>query len=320
MAKVKDFLSVLGTEEYISTSRISERLGVSRDNVRKNIMRIRSYGYNVETKRGRGYRLLERPDRLYPWEIEAYLTSRRIGRRLIYKESLASTNTYAYELARRGLEEGTCVIAEKQTAGKGRLERSWFSPEGKNIYISILLRPHISLSKINMLPFACSLSVAELVEKASNIRPSLKWPNDVMIGGKKLCGILLEISSLKEMVNFAIVGIGLNVNMGEDDLPPTIRGIATSLYMETGVKYDRAKICGVLINTFEKYYEIFLKDDLYLIRSLWEEKAQIRGKWVTLSDGTGLITGLCDGLDIDGALLIITETGTRKIYAGDLRN
>lgn len=319
MGRIKDLLSILREKEaWASCKEIGEMLNISENAVRKNINRLRTYGYLIETKRRSGYKLMKTPDKLYPWEIEPYLTTQRIGKRVVYREVLESTNTLAFKLAKEGEKEGTCVVAEKQTEGRGRLQRSWFSPEGKNIYVSIILRPEVSFFEIYTLPFLSCLSVSDVIESVCKLKPILKWPNDVLIGEKKISGTLVEISSKREEVDFAVVGVGLNVNMEKEDLPAEIRDIATSLCIETGRKYPRTYICASLLNSFERYYMMLVNEGARAIRLLWEEKAEIKGKAITVSEGDRVLSGVCQGLDEKGALLLSTQGGTQRVYTGDL--
>ncbi|MCX7857043.1 MAG: biotin--[acetyl-CoA-carboxylase] ligase [Deltaproteobacteria bacterium] len=319
MARIDNLLNLLSEQKnYLSSFELSKKLKISPHTIIKTIGLLRRCGYTIETKRRVGYRLIQKPDKLYPWEVRFHLVTRKIGYRIIYKQVLESTNTYAIELAKKGEPEGTCVVSEAQKKGKGRLGRKWISPEGKNIYLSIILRPQISFSDVHTLSYLTCLVVTETLETVSTLRPTLKWPNDVLIGEKKISGTLVELSSTLKKVNFVVVGIGLNVNMEPNDLPEEIKNVATSIYMETGRKYDRAYVCAILLNSFEKFYLAFLEKGSSFIRTIWEEKAKIKGQALTVSVGENIVAGLCEGLGDDGALLLNTPSGTERIYAGDL--
>ncbi|MCS7280789.1 MAG: biotin--[acetyl-CoA-carboxylase] ligase [Desulfobacterota bacterium] len=261
----------------------------------------------------------EGKEALNPERIKAYLTTTKIGRKIVYRRVIESTNTYALNLAKRGEEEGTCVVSDMQTKGRGRLERKWFSPPNENIYMSIILRPKVLQDQIYNLAFLSCLAVYDVVKPILESEPALKWPNDVLIKGKKVSGTLIEIAHGSETLDFAVVGIGLNVNMEEEDLPQDLKGVATSLYIETKKKHSRDLICANLINNFEKYYLKFLEEGPDVIRILWEEKAKIRGRVLTLQEGEKVILGICEGLNEKGGLVIKTERGTEVVYTGDLK-
>ncbi len=319
MRRIEAVLSILREKDgSVLLQEVLRMLKISQEELNKAISLMIHYGYVIESNGEGIYRLLKKPDRLYPWEIGYFLKTDKMGRKIIYRRVIDSTNKKAIQLARKGLPEGTCVIAEMQTLGKGRLGRDWFSPEGKNIYLSIILRPPLDLYEIQVLPFLSSLSVADTLESICEVKVDLKWPNDVLVKGKKISGSLIEISSCGKKVDFAILGIGLNVNMEESDLPESIRKIATSLFMETKRKHDRAYVCASLLNNLEAYYARLLEEGSPAILSLWQKKARIEGKWISVSIGERVIEGLCDGLEKDGALILKTKEGLKKVRAGDI--
>ena len=318
MDNIKRIIDILrDSKDYVSGDYISEILGVSRTAVWKYIKNLEKHGYRINTLKGKGYMLNDTPDAPLPWEIESFLNTKTIGREIIYKKTIDSTNSMAFKLALSGKSEGTCVIAEAQQAGRGRLNRTWFSPEGKNLYLSIILRPNIEPSKIYPITFISCLAVYDTIEVVSGIVPGLKWPNDVLINSKKVCGTLVEISAESDMVKFVIAGIGLNVNMEEKDLAEDIKHRATSLYMETKRSYNRAYICGVMLNAFEKYYEVFKKAGGGEICRLWEERAKINGRYIEVNQMGETIRGVSEGIAATGALLLNVDGTTKRIIVGD---
>lgn len=304
-------------KDYVSGDRISEMLGISRTAVWKCIKNLEKYGYIINTLKGKGYMLEKAPGAPLPWEIRRFLETKTIGKEIIYKKSVDSTNSLAFKLALAGKSEGTCIIAESQQAGRGRLNRTWHSPAGKNLYLSVILRPHIEPSRIYPITFISCLAVFDTIETVSETVPVLKWPNDVLLNGKKVCGTLLEISAETDMVKFVIAGIGLNVNMEENELAEDIKDRATSLYMETKRVYDRSYVCGEMLNNFEKYYEIFNEYGGNEICRLWEKKAKINGKYIEVNQLGEILKGISEGIDSTGALLLNIGGETKRIIAGD---
>lgn len=306
-------------KDYVSGDRISEMLGISRTAVWKCIKNLEKYGYIINTLKGKGYMLESGPGAPLPWEIDRFLQTKSIGKEIIYKKTVDSTNSLAFKLALLDKPEGTCIIAESQQAGRGRLNRTWHSPTGKNLYLSLILRPRVEPSRIYPITFISCLAVYDTVEMVSEIIPTLKWPNDVLLNGKKVCGTLLEISAETDMVKFVIVGIGLNVNMKENDLTDDIKDRATSLFMETKKVYDRAYVCGQFLNNFEKYYEIFKKYGGGEICRLWEKKANIKGKFIEVNQMGEIVKGISEGIDSTGALLLNIGGETKRVIAGDTK-
>jgi BirA family transcriptional regulator, biotin operon repressor / biotin---[acetyl-CoA-carboxylase] ligase len=319
MDRIEEVLTFLREEkEYVSGDYISARIGISRTAVWKYINRLGDLGYRFAKLKGKGYHLVETPDRLFPWEISRFLDTRTIGRNIIYRETVDSTNNVAFKLALSGEPEGTCVIAETQDGGKGRLGRQWFSPVQKNLYVSVILRPAIHPSGVYPITFLSSLAVFDTIKELTGSLPSLKWPNDVLINGRKVCGTLLEISTEADMVRFVIVGIGLNVNMDESDVGEVIQGKATSLFMETRKLYERPLVCGMLLTNLERHYRLFQQKGATEICAVWEEIAQIKGKQLEINQMGESYKGISEGIDKDGAVLLNVGGKVKKIIAGDV--
>lgn len=318
MDKVKTILASLRQSPgFVSGDRIADMLNISRTAVWKYIKNLEKAGYIIDRSKGRGYRLVYSPDRLFPWEIETYADTGIIGREIIYREAVDSTNALAFKLALSGKPEGTCVIAENQNAGRGRLNRAWFSPPGKNIYLSVILRPSVNPSKVYPITFLSCLAVYDTIEKLTGITPTLKWPNDVLINGKKICGTLLEISAETDMVRFVIIGIGFNINMKTEELQDDIKDKATSLYIETKKIYERNIICGILLSNLEIYYEIFKNSSGIEICKVWERRAKIKGIQMEVNQMGEIYRGVAEGVDASGALLLNIGGKTNRILAGD---
>lgn len=319
-SRIKDILGFFrDNPDYVSGDYISGRLGISRTAVWKYIHQLEEKGYRFIRLKGRGYKLGSVPDRLYPWEIERYLDTMFIGKRFIYKEAIDSTNTYAFKLAMEGAVEGTCVIAETQIKGKGRLERAWFSPSGSNLYLSVILRPKIHPSNVYPITFISSLSVSDTILSIAGITPELKWPNDVLIKGKKVSGTLLELSTEADVVRFVIIGIGLNINMNDEAMPEDIRSRATSLYMETKKRFDRPYVCATLLSKLERYYMVFIENGEGEICRMWEEKANIKGRYMEVEQMGKVERGICEGIDDKGAILLDSGGKIKRVIAGDMQ-
>ncbi|HOE18911.1 MAG TPA: biotin--[acetyl-CoA-carboxylase] ligase [Syntrophorhabdaceae bacterium] len=319
MDKIGEVLILLRESgDYVSGDFIASRLHVSRTAVWKYINHLERLGYLFQKSKGKGYRITGTPDKLYSWEIHRHLITDVTGRRVVHKETVDSTNAFAFKLALSGEPEGTCVVAESQGAGKGRLGRKWFSPAGKNLYISLLLRPHIHPSLVYPITFLSSLAVYDTIKELSGITPSLKWPNDVLINGKKVCGTLIELSTEADMVKFVVVGIGLNINMRSEEVDKEIKNKATSLSIETKKIYERALVCGILLNHLEKHYRYFSQHGAGGTCGVWEERAAIKGKALEINQMGESFRGIVEGIDRDGAMLLNIDGETKKIIAGDV--
>ena len=303
---------------FISGDHIAGKLGVSRTAVWKYMNQLERHGYDIEKSKGKGYRLVSTPDRLYAWEIDRYRTSESIGGKIIHRDNLDSTNSFAFSQAMSGEPEGACVVAESQNKGKGRLGRKWSSPEGKNIYLSVILRPSVHPSVVYPITFLSSLAVSDTISQLTDLTPGLKWPNDVLVGQRKISGTLIELSTEADMVRFVIIGIGLNVNLEMRDMDREIKAKATSFLIETKKTYERPRVCGILLSNLERYYRVFKNEGPRAICDIWEEKARIRGKYLEINQMGEVYAGVAKGIDRDGAILLDINGTTKKILAGDV--
>ncbi len=304
-------------DEYVSGASIASKMAITRTAVWKYLRQLEQMGYAFETLKGTGYRLKGRPDRLYPWEIGRFLDTTIIGKEIVYRDTVDSTNALAFQLALAGCAEGTCVIAESQSAGKGRLQRRWFSPYAKNLYVSVALKPAVHPSRVYPLSFISSLAVFDTLIRVG-VTPRLKWPNDVLIGDKKVCGTLIELSTEADRVRFCVIGIGLNINMGKTDMDPEVADIATSLLLETKKHFERASICGMLLNGLEEYYEVVKQQGMDEICRLWEERARTTGTYMEIRQMDRVYRGISEGIDRDGAILLNEDGVVTRVIAGDV--
>ncbi|BCA79238.1 biotin--[acetyl-CoA-carboxylase] ligase [Desulfuromonas sp. AOP6] len=306
--------------QFISGEEISQTLGVSRTAVWKHIGLLRKQGYGIESAASRGYRLTETPDTLIPAEIQANLGTDCVGREVIHFEETESTNRIAHEYGKAGAEEGLVIIAEQQTAGKGRLGRPWISPAGVNLYTSILLRPSILPRWATQLTFLSSVAVARAIEAVSGLQPQVKWPNDVLIDGKKVAGILNEIDAEMEGIHYLVMGIGVNLNMTADQFPDDLRYPATSLALEAGRDFSRLTFARTLYRGLDDLYRTYLQEGFRPIAAEWNLFFAWQGKEVEVDFQDRRLQGTVTGIDTDGALLLRLHSGaTERVLAGDVR-
>ena len=304
---------------FISGEEISHRLKVSRTAVWKRMNYLRTLGYEIEASTRSGYRLIRSPDLLTPSEIKPLLKTKWIGKKIHYFETLDSTNSQAYQLALNGAEEGEMVIAESQERGKGRLGRHWFSPPFLNLYLSVILRPNISPHQASLITLMAAVSTADAIWKFSGLLPLIKWPNDILLGGRKVAGLLNEIQSEMDRIHFVILGVGINLNMDEKMFSEEIKSIATSLKIEMGQTISRKNFLQSLLQELEKWYTIFMKEGSAFILKAWRDRAHIKGRRVRVTSFGEKLMGIAVDVDSDGALILEMADGKRKrVLAGDI--
>lgn len=316
-ALIKQFLEAEG--EYVSGGELASRLGVSRTAVWKQVEALRKLGYGIEAVSRKGYRLTERPDRLYPWEVEAVLATERFGRSIEYHESIASTNDRAKALGVSGSDEGYVVVAEEQTAGKGRLGRSWISPFAEGLFVSILLRPHIKPHDAPKLTLLSAVAVQRAISEVCGLEAKIKWPNDLEVGGKKVCGILVEMGMEMDAVNYVVVGIGINANLRIDVLPDDVRERATSLRHELGRPVDRAALLANLLRYMEQLYDQAMASGFHTAIELNRRLSATLGQRVRVLGAREEWEGQAVDIDENGALLVRRDDGTvTAVHSGEV--
>ncbi len=314
--KLLNFLKS-SSEHFISGEELSRRLDVSRSAIWKEIQNLRQLGYTIEAQPHWGYRFVSAPDRLFADEIQWNLGTEFMGHKIFSYEELDSTNDVAWRLGEQGLPEGTCVFAEHQKKGRGRLGRSWSSPKNKAILLSVLLRPKLSPLELPRVTLVAALSVTRAINRLTGVPVGIKWPNDILYKEKKLCGILTEMSAETDRVRFVVLGIGLNVNTKAKDLLPG----ATSLREITGGEVSRVKLAQLLLKELENDLIRLRKKDFDALSQEWEEHSETTGKRIiaTLLDRN--VQGHATGIDRDGALWIRKDNGLQeKIVSGDIRH
>ena len=307
-------------EAVVSGAALSRLLGVSRTAVWKHVKALRGNGYRIEAVPAKGYRLLSSPEVLTSLDITAGLATKRIGSSVVCLKETESTNQVAFRMAEEGAGEGTVVIADAQSAGKGRLGRVWLSPAGVNLYCSVVLRPSIAPVAACQLTFLSVVAVARAIESCTALKPLIKWPNDILIDGKKVAGLLNEMNAETEKVNFVVLGIGVNLNVRMSDLGEgVLRHPATSLLEAGGVEVNRAEFTRVLLRELDRLYDRFLAEGEGPVRAEWLERSAIRGRSVRVSQVNREFTGVVQGVDSFGALLVKLADGTvETVLSGDV--
>jgi len=253
-----------------------------------------------------------------PNKVKASLRTKRIGRTIHSFRQVSSTNDIAKELAAKGAKEGTVVVAETQTRGRGRLGREWFSPKG-GIWLSIILRPKISPKDASKLTLTTSVAVARAINKLYDLKAKIKWPNDVQINGRKVCGILTEATTRGKTTDFVVVGIGVNANIDLSFLPETLRGSTTSLKEELKTEIERERFLSALLNEIERYYKLFAQVKFYSILREWRSLCSHMGSQVKITSFNETFEGRAVDVDENGALQVKLGDGTtRRVVSGDV--
>ena len=304
---------------YLSSARLSAQLGISRAAIWKQIVALREQGYAINATPSKGYHLAASPDRLFSEEIQDGLKTAIVGSEIVYFAETDSTNHRAALLAEGGARDGTVIVAEAQSAGKGRLGRRWTSPAGVNLYLSIILRPAIAPRAAPLLTFLSSLATARTIELETGLRPTVKWPNDVLLGGCKVAGLLNEMNAETERVNYVILGIGVNLNMTQEQFPDDLRYPATSLALALQHPVDRVRFCRRLLSEIDSLYRNYPAGQDTILAG-WLAYFDLQGKKVTVEEPSRSIVGTVTGIAADGALLLSLENGdSERILAGDVR-
>ncbi len=301
----------------LSGEALAARLGLSRAAVWKRINRLKALGYAIEGSPRRGYRLLAATEKLLPEEITPGLANRHLKGPVHHFDEVASTNDMAKELAARGAPEGTLVVAEAQSRGRGRLGRQWESPPGTGLYVSLILRPALPPAEMPQITLTTAVAAARALSRAAGVTPGIKWPNDLLLGGKKLGGILTEMEAESEQIRHLVVGLGINVN--NPAFPEEISAIATSLALATGRRHSRVTILRAWLEEFEELYGRFLAREFAGILEEWRSLAVTIGSQVTVRQGPRVICGLALEVAPDGALLLEMDSGeVVRVTSGEI--
>jgi BirA family biotin operon repressor/biotin-[acetyl-CoA-carboxylase] ligase len=306
-------------ETYVSGEEISRRLNVSRTAIWKHIEELRAAGYEFEAAPRKGYRLVSKPDKWQVAELLQGLKTKVLGQKVHVYGEVSSTQTIAHALVASGASEGTLVLAEAQTAGRGRMGRAWHSPAGKGIWMSLVLTPKVPVYFMPQLTLLSAVALCRSIQKVCHVDIGIKWPNDLLIKGKKVSGILLESSGEDERLKYVIAGIGISVNLKVEDYPEELRSIATSLAIESGTDIKRETLVQAFLLEFEELYALYLEEGFSPIRLLWEALSVTLKRPIRTHTPSGVIEGIADSLDDSGALTVIKGDGEKiKVYSGDI--
>jgi len=309
---------LLTSSGYLSGQSIARKVKLSRTAVWKRINRLREVGCHIPSSRNRGYRLISTPDSLIPPLVKMDLQTSRVGREIFFYPEINSTNLRAKSIATQGVPDGTLILTEYQTQGQGRLQRKWCSPPGKNLLFSIIFYPSVPPPQVFQLTLLSSLSVCKSLISTAKIRAGIKWPNDVYVNNRKICGVLTEFSANQDRVNWVVVGIGINVNF-DPSSDPEIGSIATSIRRETKKNKKRIPLLQNILVNIDRLYKRFLSGDVATIREEWLSHSIILGKPVTIISDNHKEEGIAETIDDDGALIFRTTEGEiKKIVYGDL--
>lgn len=315
----KEIINILKNHagDYISGEDISNKLGITRAGIWKHIKTLREAGYEIESVSNRGYKLIGTPDVITEEEINEYLKTKYVGRNYKHFNEIDSTNTQCKRECSENIIEGMVIVSEEQSKGKGRLGRSWSSPKGTGIWMSIILTPAIApvlAPKITIIGAAAVYNAL----KDMNINVGIKWPNDIVIDGKKVCGILTEMNAEIDRINYVVMGIGINVNT--EEFPEELSDKATSLRIQCGENINRKELVGKILNYTEYYYDLFKETgSIKEVINICKKGSVVLGKEIKVISGCSEI--ICEAIDIDddGELIVKYEDGSiHKVISGEV--
>jgi BirA family biotin operon repressor/biotin-[acetyl-CoA-carboxylase] ligase len=303
--------------EFVSGQALAEIIGCSRTAVWKHIEGLRNEGFELEAVRKKGYRIIHKPDKVTENEITIGLQTKKLGKQIIFKESTDSTQKEAHRLAQEQFKEGTVVIAEEQTSGRGRMTRAWHSPKYTGIWMSVILKPSLPPYKAPQFTLITAVAIVEAIQEVSGLQPEIKWPNDILLNGKKITGILTELQANADQILSLIIGIGINVN--QKDFPDELKDIATSLAIEKGEPVSRSQLVQAILKKMEHYYEVYIEEGFAEIKTRWETHAISIGKQIIARTITADIKGKALGITEEGVLQLQDEQGViHNIYSADI--
>jgi BirA family biotin operon repressor/biotin-[acetyl-CoA-carboxylase] ligase len=316
-AKILQLLRECGG--YLSGEDISRSLEVSRTAIWKHMQTLKQEGYDIESHSRLGYRLRCTPDLLLPDEIRSRLTTNIIGRgSIFYFPEIESTNNEAKKQAAAGCPEGSIVLAETQASGRGRLSRGWFSPFAKGIWLSVVLRPLFSPQEAPKCTIMAAVAVNRAIRRISGIESGIKWPNDILYRGRKLVGILTEMSAEMDAINHVVIGMGLNVNMTQEEFPPELFDIATSIAAAAGHAVPRLELLMAVLAELDALYHQVVNRGFDKVLDEWRIQSVTLGQAVNVLGVNRQFSGVAFDIDQDGALLVKTDEGIERVLAGDV--
>lgn len=305
------------TDGYVSGQELCEKFGVSRTAIWKAMNQLKKEGYEIESVQNKGYHLTKTPDILSKNELVSIRKTKWVGNEIYYYDVTDSTNTQAKSLGEKDAPDGTLVVADKQESGRGRRGRSFDSPAGNGIFMTLLLKPEIEPKNASMLTLVAAMAVAKGIQKIADIPVQIKWPNDIVIHGKKVCGILTEMSAQMDYVNYIVIGVGINVH--NDEFPEEIKDVATSIYLESGKHINRAMLIEAIWEEFEYYYDLYIEtQDLSKIVKEYDSYLVNRNEKVRVLDPKEPYEGKAMGITEHGELIVDTWEARRLVSAGEV--
>ena len=317
--KILSFLKA-HESEFLSGQDMSDILKISRVAVWKDIKKIRSLGYKIESKQNLGYRLIDSSELLLPWEITQNLNTRFLGKRVYYFDSIDSTQNFAIEIASNDKENGTVVISKKQTSGRGRMKRKWKSPTN-GIWMSIIIHPKFDVSYVTLVPIATSLALCMAIEKILKINVKLKWPNDVTLKGKKVAGVLIDASIISNQIESMVLGVGINFKINPKEIEKSIKKTPNFYGVSTLVKKDEnmSPLIKQFLYELEKILQLINSGQIKKIKNGWTKRSSTIGKNVSIITNEGHMNGKAMKIDDDGGLIILKGKKTDRVLVGDIR-
>lgn len=315
--KAEILAALRASDGYVSGQELCGKFGVSRTAIWKAINQLKQAGYEIEAVQNRGYHIVSTPDILSENELRSIRKTEWLGNRIYYEAEIDSTNTKAMKLAEEGAPHGTIVVTDHQKNGRGRRGRTWESPAGEAIAMTFLLRPKIDPNNASMLTLIAAMAVTRGIEDETGLKAGIKWPNDVIINRKKVSGILTEMSAQADYVNHIVVGIGINVHI--DEFPEELKNIATSIFLELGIKINRAALIERICEYFEAYFEVFLQtEDLSAISKQYDAYMVNRNQPVKVLDPKDTYEGTARGITTRGELLVDTWESRKLVSSGEV--
>lgn len=308
------------SDQYTSGQLLSEKLNISRAAVWKHMKELEKDGYVIEAISGKGYQIVSKPQKLSSNTIKWGLHTSWLGKNLVHKTQVSSTQILAHQLAMEGAENGTVVVADEQTEGKGRMNRNWHSARRKGVWMSVVLRPEILPMEAPQITLLAASVLAEVTAGIYGVEPKIKWPNDILINHKKTAGILTEMQAEQDLINYIVLGMGINVNHDRIDLPEEISEHATSLKIETGKEWDIHTMIQQFLIRFEKAYESFLVHGFPTVKEKWEKYGYRMGEVMAIKAGKDLFDAKLIGIESDGALRVKFKDNSEKVlYSAELQ-
>jgi BirA family transcriptional regulator, biotin operon repressor / biotin---[acetyl-CoA-carboxylase] ligase len=313
-------LSAIRKPGGISGGDLAHQLGISRAAVWSHMEELRALGYEIEAGPHRGYRLISAPDLLHADDLMAQLTGPLVvGREIAVFQETTSTSDIVDKLARDGVKEGMVVFAESQTRGRGRLGRRWHSPPGKGLWFTVLLRPDMRPSAATRFVIAAAVALCRALRETAGVQPEIKWPNDVLIRGRKVAGILIEMNAELDHINYLLLGIGVGVNLEARDYPAELKPLATSLRIETRALVNRASLAVAILRELDQVYLAIRGGHFTALTEEWYRQCGTLGGQVTIKVGDRIIQGRVEAIDDEGVLLLRTQHGRiERILGGDV--